>query len=81
MIDTSGYRQCVARLERASDLAFEDHLDILLLDRGAPYTSVGDRVTPGGGGCLVDTPVETGSTVAIADNTAPGLVSVPIAKQ
>ena len=80
MIDTSGYCQCVARLERASDWAFEDRLDILLLDREAPYTFVGDTATPGGGGCLVDTPVETGSTVAIADNTAPELVSAPIAK-
>ena len=69
----------MARLERTSDWASEDRLDILWLDCLALYMAVGDTVDPADC-CLVDKPVEIGSTAATADSTALELMSAPKAK-
>ena len=69
----------MARLERTSDWASEGRLDILWLGRVALHTAAGDIVDPADG-CLVDKPVEIGSTAATADSTALELMSAPRAK-
>lgn len=69
----------MARLEWTSDWASEDRFDVLPLDHVALHRTVGDIVNPADG-CLVDKPVEIGSTAAIADSTALELMSASKAK-
>ena len=54
-------------------------MDTLWLDHVALHVAVGDIVNPADG-CLVDKPVEIGSTAATADSTALELMSAPKAK-
>ena len=69
----------MARLERTPDWASENRLDILWLEQVALHMAVGDVVDPADG-CLVDKPVEIGSTAATADSTALELMSALKAK-